>query len=209
MPWRNSFAADVALENRILVCSAIVCVLNVCSNSVFPLSTMYWADWGNHPKIETAAMDGTLRQTLVHENIQWPTGQHCMLFISTMISPGKLKHASLTATSCFMFPARHSLLFYMFSWLYLLPFCLYRSGCGLLQRASLLGRCQTLSDWQRSSGWFGPCHFCLRHQKQLSSFDTQNYETWNKSGICILPVYISALNLLLPPHFQTCSIHSA
>lgn len=22
-------------------------------------------------------MDGTLRQTLVHENIQWPTGQHC------------------------------------------------------------------------------------------------------------------------------------
>lgn len=41
----------------------------------FPFSTMYWADWGNHPKIETAAMDGTLRQTLVHENIQWPTGQ--------------------------------------------------------------------------------------------------------------------------------------
>lgn len=37
---------------------------------------MYWADWGNHPKIETAAMDGTLRQTLVHENIQWPTGQY-------------------------------------------------------------------------------------------------------------------------------------
>lgn len=43
---------------------------------VFPFRTMYWADWGNHPKIETAAMDGTLRQTLVHENIQWPTGQH-------------------------------------------------------------------------------------------------------------------------------------
>lgn len=40
------------------------------------LRTMYWADWGNHPKIETAAMDGTLRQTLVHENIQWPTGQN-------------------------------------------------------------------------------------------------------------------------------------
>lgn len=36
---------------------------------------MYWADWGNHPKIETAAMDGTLRQTLVHENLQWPTGE--------------------------------------------------------------------------------------------------------------------------------------
>lgn len=46
-------------------------VLTVC---VCAPRTMYWADWGNHPKIETAAMDGTLRQTLVHENIQWPTG---------------------------------------------------------------------------------------------------------------------------------------
>lgn len=35
---------------------------------------MYWSDWGNHPKIETAAMDGTLRETLVEDNIQWPTG---------------------------------------------------------------------------------------------------------------------------------------
>lgn len=35
---------------------------------------MYWSDWGNHPKIETAAMDGTLRETLVQDNIQWPTG---------------------------------------------------------------------------------------------------------------------------------------
>lgn len=36
---------------------------------------MYWADWGNHPKIETAAMDGTMRETLVEKNIQWPTGK--------------------------------------------------------------------------------------------------------------------------------------
>lgn len=36
---------------------------------------MYWSDWGNHPKIETAAMDGTLRETLVQDNIQWPTGE--------------------------------------------------------------------------------------------------------------------------------------
>lgn len=36
---------------------------------------MYWTDWGNHPKIETAAMDGTMRETLVEENIQWPTGK--------------------------------------------------------------------------------------------------------------------------------------
>lgn len=48
---------------------------------MWKLRTMYWADWGNHPKIETAAMDGTLRQTLVHENLQWPTGKskHCLL----------------------------------------------------------------------------------------------------------------------------------
>lgn len=49
----------------------------VCHCELFLYSTMYWTDWGNHPKIETAAMDGTLRQTLVHENIQWPTGQYC------------------------------------------------------------------------------------------------------------------------------------
>lgn len=51
----------------------------MCSDSGFFISTMYWADWGNHPKIETAAMDGTLRQTLVQENIQWPTGKYCFV----------------------------------------------------------------------------------------------------------------------------------
>lgn len=50
-----------------------------CVPTVYPYSTMYWTDWGNHPKIETASMDGTLRQTLVHENIQWPTGQYCII----------------------------------------------------------------------------------------------------------------------------------
>lgn len=45
-----------------------------CSQMLLSFRTMYWADWGNHPKIETAAMDGTLRQTLIFENIQWPTG---------------------------------------------------------------------------------------------------------------------------------------
>lgn len=52
----------------------------------FAFSTMYWADWGNHPKIETAAMDGTLRQTLVHENIQWPTGE-CDIKVSRQPNP--------------------------------------------------------------------------------------------------------------------------
>ncbi|XP_072105063.1 low-density lipoprotein receptor-related protein 1-like [Mobula birostris] len=36
--------------------------------------TMYWSDWGNHPKIEKASMDGTLRRTLVENHLQWPTG---------------------------------------------------------------------------------------------------------------------------------------
>ncbi|KAK7915952.1 hypothetical protein WMY93_011713 [Mugilogobius chulae] len=40
----------------------------------YAIVKMYWADWGNHPKIETAAMDGTMRETLVEKNIQWPTG---------------------------------------------------------------------------------------------------------------------------------------
>lgn len=133
--------------------------LIVCSNSVFPFSTMYWADWGNHPKIETAAMDGTLRQTLVHENIQWPTGQYSSSSTFTALCLGAVQQNG-------------SLLFYISCHVFIckaLPFCLYRFGCGLLQRASLLGRCKTLSDWQCSSGWLGSCHFCLWHQKQLSS----------------------------------------
>lgn len=75
-------------------------------------STMYWADWGNHPKIETAAMDGTLRQTLVHENIQWPTGQ-CNMKVSRQ--PNPLRHVCNPS------------------------YFLRRLGGGLLQRASLLG----------------------------------------------------------------------
>lgn len=49
---------------------------------------MYWADWGNHPKIETAAMDGTLRQTLVHENLQWPTGESDPIDLILFIKQG-------------------------------------------------------------------------------------------------------------------------
>lgn len=85
----------------------------LCVPTLFLLSTMYWADWGNHPKIETAAMDGTLRQTLVHENIQWPTGQCCIsivLFI-LILTWTKIK-SYFSASSCCTFTAlRHSLLF--------------------------------------------------------------------------------------------------
>uniref|UniRef100_A0A4W3IBD4 LDL receptor related protein 1B n=1 Tax=Callorhinchus milii TaxID=7868 RepID=A0A4W3IBD4_CALMI len=35
---------------------------------------MYWTDYGKQPKIEQAAMDGTLRRILIHKDLQWPTG---------------------------------------------------------------------------------------------------------------------------------------
>lgn len=34
---------------------------------------MYWSDWGV-PKIERAAMDGTMREPIVTTNITWPNG---------------------------------------------------------------------------------------------------------------------------------------
>ena len=49
---------------------------------------MYWADWGNHPKIETAGMDGTMRETLVEHIIQWPTGKHLSLSLAHLLQPG-------------------------------------------------------------------------------------------------------------------------
>lgn len=35
---------------------------------------MYWSDWGVSPKIERAAMDGTMRTAIVTQNITWPNG---------------------------------------------------------------------------------------------------------------------------------------
>lgn len=35
---------------------------------------MYWSDWGEKPKIERAAMDGTTRITLITHNLTWPNG---------------------------------------------------------------------------------------------------------------------------------------
>lgn len=39
-----------------------------------PFRLMYWTDWGRQPKIECAWMDGQHRQTLVSEDLGWPTG---------------------------------------------------------------------------------------------------------------------------------------
>lgn len=35
---------------------------------------MYWTDWGENPKIESAWMDGQRRKVLVQEDLGWPTG---------------------------------------------------------------------------------------------------------------------------------------
>ncbi len=35
---------------------------------------MYWTDWGDHPKIERAGMDGLERHVIVRSNLTWPNG---------------------------------------------------------------------------------------------------------------------------------------
>lgn len=35
---------------------------------------MYWTDWGENPKIERAAMDGSDRVILVNTSLGWPNG---------------------------------------------------------------------------------------------------------------------------------------
>lgn len=35
---------------------------------------MYWTDWGENPKIERAAMDGSDRLILVNSSLGWPNG---------------------------------------------------------------------------------------------------------------------------------------
>lgn len=35
---------------------------------------MYWTDWGEVPKIERAALDGTERLVLVNTSLGWPNG---------------------------------------------------------------------------------------------------------------------------------------
>lgn len=35
---------------------------------------MFWCDWGHHPHIERASMDGSSRTIIVQDKIFWPTG---------------------------------------------------------------------------------------------------------------------------------------
>ena len=42
--------------------------------SRYLFSYIYWSDWGSHPKLERAWLDGTHREVLVNTSIQWPNG---------------------------------------------------------------------------------------------------------------------------------------
>ena len=44
-----------------------------CSNMI-SLRYMYWTDWGRHPKIERAELDGSHRVILVNSSVAWPNG---------------------------------------------------------------------------------------------------------------------------------------
>ena len=44
-----------------------------CSNMI-SLRYMYWTDWGKHPKIERAELDGSHRVILVNSLVAWPNG---------------------------------------------------------------------------------------------------------------------------------------
>lgn len=35
---------------------------------------MYWSDWGEPPRIEKAAMDGSMRSVLIRQNLSLPNG---------------------------------------------------------------------------------------------------------------------------------------
>lgn len=37
-------------------------------------SYMYWTDWGGTPKIERAALDGSMREVLLDTDLVWPNG---------------------------------------------------------------------------------------------------------------------------------------
>lgn len=49
-------------------------LMKCCHEETFCYRFMYWTDWGENPKIESAWMDGERRKVLVQEDLGWPTG---------------------------------------------------------------------------------------------------------------------------------------
>ena len=50
------------------------CVIAFCLIASVSFSFMYWTDWGEHPKIERAHLDGTERLVLLNSSLGWPNG---------------------------------------------------------------------------------------------------------------------------------------
>ncbi len=42
--------------------------------SLLPPRLMFWTDWGMHPRIERASLDGTGRVAIVSYNVSYPNG---------------------------------------------------------------------------------------------------------------------------------------
>lgn len=54
-----------------------MCKINSLTNTYHlsvSLRFMYWTDWGEHPKIERANLDGTDRLVLLNSSLGWPNG---------------------------------------------------------------------------------------------------------------------------------------
>lgn len=48
---------------------------------LFYFRYLFWSDWGDeHPKIERASMDGSLRKVIVDKDVFWPNGIAVDLF---------------------------------------------------------------------------------------------------------------------------------
>ena len=56
------------------VFSNVTCTSSVMYSTLF--RNLFWTDWGDHPRIEKAGMDGdpTTRQVIVSDQIGWANG---------------------------------------------------------------------------------------------------------------------------------------
>lgn len=68
----NSVVWGVDLNFRISESYSLLSVFS--SFSVYFYRYMYWTDWGEIPKIERAALDGSDRVVLVNTSLGWPNG---------------------------------------------------------------------------------------------------------------------------------------
>ena len=63
-----SRAGDPSQQLLLCVQSLTVCLPD-CS-----VRRLFWSDWGQHPRIESAGMDGSDRRVIVASKVYWPNG---------------------------------------------------------------------------------------------------------------------------------------